>query len=235
MSAPEKPLTLAILGCGTLGTAILCGVLDALSLSKTTDIPTLAPTQFTACITRKLSAYRIQSALVPLTLSSSVTVLTDSNVSGVRSADMVLLGCKPYMVAHILSARGMSSALDGKLLISICAGVKTSDLQSLVPPSTRVVRVMPNTAAKLRESMTVISPSPQVTAQERDMVVWVFNQIGRTLVLDEKHMDTATALCGSGPAFFALVVEAMADGGVMMGVPRQESVTMVAQSMFPPT
>ncbi|KAF8540249.1 hypothetical protein BDD12DRAFT_834425 [Trichophaea hybrida] len=213
MTSPNKPLTLAVLGCGTLGTAILCGVLDALSTS--TSIPSLAPTCFSALVTRKDSASRIQASITSLSLSTSVTIHTDSNVNGVANADMVLLGCKPYMVAHILSARGMSTALEGKLLISICAGVKTSDLQSLVPSTTRVVRVMPNTAAKLRESMTVISPSPQVTQSERDMVVWVFEQIGRTLVLDEKHMDTATALCGSGPAFFA-----------------RESVMMAAQTML---
>lgn len=78
--------------------------------------------------------------------------------------------------------------------------------------------------------MTVISPNG-MSMDERVLVTWVFAQLGRTLVLPEKHMDACTALCGSGPAFYALILEAMADGGVMMGLPRPEAQMMAAQTM----
>lgn len=78
--------------------------------------------------------------------------------------------------------------------------------------------------------MTVISTSDDLPLSEKTLVSWIFSQIGKSLILGEKHMDACTALCGSGPAFFALIVEAMADGGVMMGLPRAEAQMMAAQS-----
>lgn len=80
----------------------------------------------------------------------SVKVFTKENVKGTNMGDVVLLGCKPYMCQDVLQAEGMHQALDGKLLISICAGIRISQLKDLVPKSTRVVRVMPNTASKAR-------------------------------------------------------------------------------------
>ena len=80
--------------------------------------------------------------------------------------------------------------------------------------------------------MSVICAAPNVTEEDKELVQWIFGQIGRSTLVDEKLMDVGTALCGSGPAFYALIVEAMADGGVMMGVPRSEAVVMAAQSKF---
>lgn len=78
--------------------------------------------------------------------------------------------------------------------------------------------------------MTVISTADDLHPSEKALVSWIFSQIGKSLILGENHMDACTALCGSGPAFFALIVEAMADGGVMMGLPRAEAQMMAAQS-----
>ena len=217
--------TLSVLGCGTLGTAILLGVLDAIATQQ--SLPAGVPTNFSACVTRAASVSRIMAALPP---NAPVTAHVGNHLKAVSASSIVLLGCKPYMVAVVLSAPGMSTALGGKLLISICAGVSIAQLASLVPASTRIVRVMPNTAAGIRESMTVISPGPSIADEEKDLVAWIFGQIGKSLVLDEKHMDAATALCGSGPAFYALIIEAMADGGVLMGVPRKDATLMAAQS-----
>jgi len=249
-------LSLAVIGCGTLGTAILNGILSAYSSGggprpgatpNTTQPSTPAhlPTTFFACVKRPESASRLKkvfpqspspslslptAALNPL--NPPVTILTADNVKGVQLSDIIILGCKPQMVAEILHADGMQEAIAGKLVISILAGTTLAQLTALVPPSCRVIRVMPNTASKIRESMTVISCEPSLVPQEeRDMVLWIFSQIGRAVFLSEKHMDASTALCGSGPAFYALVLEAMADGGVMMGLPRLEAQMMAAQSM----
>lgn len=82
--------------------------------------------------------------------------------------------------------------------------------------------------------MTVISTADDLPNEEKTLVSWIFSQIGKSLILGEKHMDACTALCGSGPAFYALFIEAMADGGVMMGLPRAEAQMMAAQSKFTP-
>ena len=166
-------------------------------------------------------------------------ILQNENVKGVKAADVVILGCKPYMVAEILSEPGIKEALEGKLLISICAGVPVEQIQGVLYPSgdasnkpCKVVRVMPNTAAIIRESMTVIATSTPPLPPHFDVIVeWIFKQIGRVVHLPPSTMDVSTALCGSGPAFLALMLESLADGAVAMGLPRAEAQLMAAQTM----
>lgn len=142
--------------------------------------------------------------------------------------------CKPQLANSILSEQGMQSALEGKLLISILAGTTIAQLQSWSPSSTRVVRAMPNTPCKIREGMTIITPPSPASSSanlDRNILTQLFSPIGRHRFLDEKHFDACTALSGSGPAFACLVLEAMADGGVMMGLPRNEALELAAQTM----
>ncbi|EGX52079.1 delta 1-pyrroline-5-carboxylate reductase [Orbilia oligospora] len=239
-------LSLGFIGCGTMGVAVLSGILAALATESKTappspfpstpSTPTHLPTSFVACVKRHESATRLGKIFPQATLSPStsppVTIIAGDNTRGAQLSDIIVLGCKPQIVSEILSVEATRDALKGKLLISICAGVTLAQLGALVDPSTRVIRVMPNTASRIRDSMTVISCDPAVIPQEeRDLVFWIFSQIGRAIFLAEKHMDASTALCGSGPAFMALVLEAMADGGVMMGLPRVEAQMMAAQTM----
>ena len=198
------------------------------------------PSRFITCVTRPQSAKRIKSELSHLT--ASLEILQNQNLKGVQEADVVLLACKPYNLAAILEEKGMQEALCGKLLISILAGVPVSQIESTLYPSSSVnpdedgrctiVRVMPNTASLICESMTVIATSTPPLPQELNaLVTWMFNRIGRVVHLPPAQMDASTALCGSGPAFFALVLEAMADGAVAMGLPRAEAQLMAAQTM----
>lgn len=248
--------TLTVLGCGTLGIAILSGILSSLSeqtsahstngtATPSEELPPRTPSRFIACVTRPTSATRVNTELSHLT--SALTVLQNANLEGVREADVVLLSCKPYNLSAVLQEEGMREALAGKLLISILAGVpvgqiedtiygegsnKTLPADPTVDGRCRVVRVMPNTASLVRESMTVIATSNPSLPQSLDALVsWMFTRIGRVVHLPPASMDASTALCGSGPAFFALVLEAMADGAVAMGLPRAEAQLMAAQTM----
>ena len=243
---------------GTLGIAILSGILasiketstppspaypDSGTATPTTDgPPPRTPTKFVACIRRPESAKRIRNALSEY--PQPVTILQNENVKGVEAADVVILGCKPQMVNDILSAKGMREALRGKLLISICAGVPVTQIEDVLhqaPNSVptplpadacRVVRAMPNTAAVLRESMTVIATSePPLPADIEALTTWIFTRIGRVVHLPPSMMDVSTALCGSGPAFIALMLQSLADGAVAMGLPRAEARLMAAQTM----
>lgn len=245
--------TLTVLGCGTLGIAILSGILSSLSeqtsarstngtTTPSEELPPRTPSRFIACVTRPTSAKRINTELSHLT--SALTVLQNANLEGVQEADVVLLSCKPYNLSAVLQEEGMREALAGKLLISILAGVPVRQIEDTiygkgskaVDPAVdgrcRIVRVMPNTASLIRESMTVIATSSPSLPQPLDALVsWMFTRIGRVVHLSEASMDASTALCGSGPAFFALVLEAMADGAVAMGLPRAEAQLMAAQTM----
>lgn len=162
------------------------------------------------------------------------------NLRGVQDADVVILACKPQLLRTVLAEPGLAAALEGKLLISILAGVPVSQiidtLLSIDPTRSQnvynVVRAMPNCAALIRESMTVIATStPPLPIHFSELVDWIFTRIGRIVHLPPVAMDASTALCGSGPAFFALVLEAIGDGAVAMGLPRAEAQLMAAQTM----
>jgi len=148
------------------------------------------------------------------------------------------------MVKEILSEEGMKEALQGKSLVSICAGVPVEQLEEAIYGGSlgekerlkgdicRCVRAMPNTASGIRESMTVIAtPTPPLPPTTTSLLTWIFKQIGDVVFLPSSNMDACTALCGSGPAFFALMLEATIDGAVAMGLPRAEAQRMAAQTM----
>ncbi|KAL8834486.1 MAG: hypothetical protein Q9170_003721 [Blastenia crenularia] len=256
-------MTLTVLGCGTLGIAILSGILNSLSSLSSSepspspsgtstpalqheenDLPARVPSRFIACVTRDASAKRVKRDLS--SHLSSVKVLQKQNLKGVQQADVIILACKPKNLKDgILREQGMQEALRGKLLISILAGASVESVEENMYDSTismskdpiaegrcRVVRVMPNTASLIRSSMTVIADStPPLSASQSTLVTWILSRIGRVVHLPPYMMDAATALCGSGPAFFALMLEAMADGAVAMGLPRAEAQMMAAQTM----
>lgn len=205
------------------------------------DTPDRTPGAFIACVTRPASVRRLNADLKQHL--HYIRILQNSNLNGVQYADVVLLACKPQMVREILSGSGIREALAGKLLVSILAGVPVSQIEGILYGATsssdpapegrcRIVRAMPNTASLNRESMTVIATStPPLPIDQALLITWMFTRIGRVVYLPPSAMDASTALCGSGPAFFALMLEAMADGAVAMGIPRAEAQEMAAQTM----
>ncbi|KAI0901805.1 pyrroline-5-carboxylate reductase [Annulohypoxylon nitens] len=252
-STPE--LTLAVLGCGTMGIAILSGILSSLQemsgpkplqtpsgrSTPADEVPSRLPSRFIACVRKPESAKRVKQALWEH--SSSVKVVQKENVAAVMKSEVVILACKPYMVEDLLNEPGMAKALHGKLMISICAGVTVPQIEKIlhgaVPEKDpeidgrcRIVRALPNTASIVRQGMTVIADStPPLPAHTSSLVTWIFKRVGDVIYLPAKNMDASTALAGSGPAFFSLVLEAAVDGAVSLGVPRAEAQRMAAQSM----
>jgi len=231
-----------------MGIAILSGILASLDelhekpsasgtstpLYETTT--TRLPSRFIACVRRPESAKKLRATFGAY---NSLSVVQNANVASAQESDIVILACKPYMVQEILSEPGMAAALQGKLLISILAGVTETQLSETLttansgsPVSCRVVRAMPNTASLIRESMTVIGTStPPLDPETLGIVTWIFKRIGEVVYLPPSTMDVCTSLCGSGPAFFALMLEAAIDGAVAMGLPRAEAQRMAAQTM----
>lgn len=153
------------------------------------------------------------------------------NVAAVAEADIVILCVKPQIARAVLTAPGMAAALDGKLLVSICAGTRLSQLHAWVPGAV-LVRAMPNTPSVIRAGMTVLSPGPASSDADVSRVERIFAAVGRCRVLDEQYLDAVTALSGSGPAFACVVIESLADGGVMMGLPRDVAVELAAQTVL---
>ncbi|PHH91408.1 hypothetical protein CDD83_606 [Cordyceps sp. RAO-2017] len=215
------------------------------------ELPQALPGRFIACVRSAESAKRVKAALWEH--SSVVTVVQRDNVAAARQADVVLLACKPYMADAVLAEPGMADALRGKLLVSVCAGVTADQMERALhgePSSSlsssssssrpdpaedgrcRVVRAMCNTAALIRESMTVIGlTDPPLPPQLKTLVTWIFRRVGDVVYLPASTMDASTALVGSAPAMFALMLEAAIDGAVAMGLPRAEAQRMATQAM----
>ncbi|KAJ7905359.1 pyrroline-5-carboxylate reductase [Mycena olivaceomarginata] len=242
--------TLCVLGCGTMGIAVLSGVIESLepttihgakweshtpgTLTPTGPPDASVPTRFVACVSREESAARLRTTFAALgPRGAAVDVHAAQNLAAVQTADVVLLCCKPQLAYTILSEPGLKDALGGKLLISILAGVTMAQLNAWVLPTTKVIRAMPNTPCKIREGMTVVSTLPVSPSADLDraIILKIFSSIGRCRFLDEKHFDACTALSGSGPAFACIFLEAMADGGVMMGLPRAEALELASQTL----
>jgi len=144
-------------------------------------------------------------------------------------ADIVILAVKPQIVDGVVGE--LSTALAGSLVVSIAVGVSCARLEALLPDSTAVVRVMPNTPAMVRQAMSVVSGGRDSTAEQVDLVRALFAALGRAVVLDEKHQDAAAAISGSGPAYFAIVIDALARAGVRQGLPRDVAQSLAVQTM----
>lgn len=226
-----------------MGIAIANGVLESLAAGVTPgdDVPASLPSKFIACVRSEKSAERVKTALAAH--SSRVEVVRNDNVASVQKAQVVLLACKPYMIKDVLGVDGMADALKGKLLVSVCAGITAEAMEEAVYGKVlegdaskdgrcRCIRAMCNTAALIRESMTVIGISnPPLADKDNALITWIFKQIGDVIFLPANNMDASTALAGSGPAMFLLMLEAATDGAVAMGVPRAEARRMAAQTM----
>ncbi|RDA83006.1 hypothetical protein CP532_4387 [Ophiocordyceps camponoti-leonardi (nom. inval.)] len=246
----SSKLTMAVLGCGTMGIAILNGILTSLHESKplptpspsgdsspAEELPHVLPSLFIACVRSAHSAERVAVALKAH--SSAVCVVRNENVKAATQADVVLLACKPYMVDAVLGEPGMKEALRGKLVISICAGWSVERLRKALYGSsddaaedTIFVRAMCNTAALIRESMTVIGISdPPLSPSYKTLVTWIFKRVGDVIHLPDSAMDATTALVGSAPAMFSLMLEAAVDGAVAMGLTRVDAQRMATQAM----
>ncbi|RCI15289.1 hypothetical protein L249_6487 [Ophiocordyceps polyrhachis-furcata BCC 54312] len=245
----SSSLTMAVLGCGTMGIAILNGIVTSLhepkplptpspsgDSSPAEELPFVLPSSFIACVRSAHSAERVAVALKAH--SSVVRVVRNENVKAATQADVVLLACKPYMVDTVLGEPGMRDALQGKLVISICAGWSVERLGKALygssgnPCHTVFVRAMCNTAALIRESMTVIGISdPPLPPSDKVLVTWIFKRVGDVIHLPDSAMDATTALVGSAPAMFSLMLEAAVDGAVAMGLTRVDAQRMATQAM----
>jgi pyrroline-5-carboxylate reductase len=152
------------------------------------------------------------------------------NVTLVRRADVVILAVKPQILREVLEE--IAPATPGKLLVSVAAGVATGEIRRHLPPGTRLIRVMPNTPALVLEGATAIAYAAGLADGDLDTARQIFEAVGRAVVLDEAMMDAVTGLSGSGPAYIALVVEALADGGVRVGLDRKTAMTLAMQTVL---
>ena len=145
-------------------------------------------------------------------------------------ADAVIVAVKPQVVAQV--AAEVSSCVNGKLILSIAAGIPIERIRGLMPAARAIVRAMPNTPALVREGVTALAFGPACNHQDRSLAKRVFESVGRVVDVEERLMDAVTGLSGSGPAYVFVAIEALADGGVKMGLPRRTAELLAAQTVL---
>lgn len=157
--------------------------------------------------------------------------VTTSNREVVQAANLVIFSVKPQILDKVL--REVADQMSpGTLVISIAAGVDTEAIEAVLPDGVRVVRAMPNTPALVGAGATAISPGRHASEADLATARAVFDAVGITVSLDESHLDAVTGLSGSGPAYIFLILEALADAGVKMGLSRRNAQRLAAQTVM---
>jgi len=209
-----KGKTVGFIGAGNMGEALIKGLVAANVLSSESIWASDVRLERLRDLDRQ---YGVQ--------------LAADNQECVRHADVVIMAVKPQILGAVLKeiAPVMTRR---KLMISLAAGVSTARIRAALGKDVRLIRVMPNTPALVLEGVTAIAKADGLEADDLDTAGEIFSAVGRVVVLSEDLMDAVTGLSGSGPAYVAVVVESLADGGVKMGLDRLTAMTLATQTVL---
>ncbi len=170
----------------------------------------------------------VNEAAQRLGAEAGIRILT-GNSEVCIAADIIVLCVKPNDALAVLQE--MADELIGKLVISIVAGLPIAALQKAAGPGARIIRVMPNTPALVHKGASAFALGPGATEQDAGAAQTLFGSVGTASQMKEELLDVVTGLSGSGPAYIYLVIEALADGGVLMGLPRDLALQLAAQTV----
>jgi len=209
----SSAIRLGLVGAGQMATALARGLLAQGSWTPAQIIASdNSPSQL-----RALSALGIET--------------TTNNLDVVKTAQVLVLAVKPNVVVPVLKEIAPHFTTN-HLCISIAAGVSLSTMQSALPTGARIIRVMPNTPCLVGSSASVIALGQHARPADSELALKIFDAVGRTTVIEENKLDAVTGLSGSGPAYVFAFIEALADGGVRMGLPRDTAITLAAQTVL---
>ncbi len=209
-----KTLKLGVIGGGAMAENILRGVLASGLISAS-----------------QITVSDIQSRRLKYLKEAFKVSTSLDNHEIVSGADVILLAVKPQNMKVLLSEINPVTD-EKKLLLSIAAGVKSGAISQGLSGKGRIIRIMPNIAAKVLESASALCLGPSATGDDLTIAKKIFEAVGKTVVIDEELMDAVTGLSGSGPAYFFLIIEAMADAGVKAGLTRSTAQKLAAQTCF---
>lgn len=153
----------------------------------------------------------------------------ENNRDAVKNADIIILAVKPKEVSSVLNDIG--SLANGKLIISIAAAVKLKHMESIVP-NARFIRIMPNILIEVDEASIAICPGSRATEEDVELASRVFSRMGEVVRVEEGLMDGVTGFSGSGPAYVFTIMDALADAGVKIGLPKELALKMAARMML---
>lgn len=205
--------TLAIVGTGSMGEALLSGLLR----SGWVEAPQII------CTARR------SERCEEITNSYDVEATTD-NAAAIARATVVIITVKPQSMATLLDADGHAFS-DGQTVITVAAGVPTHVIEDHVDARVAVVRVMSNVPVQVDEAMSVIAAGTHAGEAELEIAERILGHVGKVRRLPEEHLDAVTALSGSGPAYVALLAESMIDAGILLGLGREAATELIIQTL----
>jgi len=214
VKASRQQAALGLIGGGVMGSALARGVVGSAVLAGA-----------------ELLVYDADSSRAEALAKELKCKVAESNQEVVAASEAVLLAVKPQVAAGVLAPL-QELWRSGQLLISIMAGVPVARLQELTRQDLAVARVMPNVLATVGAAASAVAYSERVRARQKKFVERLLGAVGTVVVVEERLLDAVTGLSGSGPAFVALVIEALADGGVAAGLPRDQALQLAAQTVL---
>jgi len=201
----------AILGCGKLGESLLAGLLS----SGTSDIVVTA--RRTERVAELHERHGVEATL--------------SNADAVSGAGVVVLAVKPQDFETLLDSI-REAVTEGQTVLSVAAAIPTAFIERRLPPQVPVVRAMPNAPATVHEGITGLCAGAHASEEQVELARDVLAHLGPVVRVPEAYMDAVTAVSGSGPAYFALLAEAMIEAGILLGLSREISTQLVVQTML---
>jgi pyrroline-5-carboxylate reductase len=214
LTEPTGTLQWGFIGSGKMATALIRGMLRA-GVAGTTTIAASDP---------------LESARAGLAADTGIRVF-EANIQVVERSDVLVLAVKPQTMPQVL-AQLRPLVGPRHLVVSIAAGVSIASLLEGLGPERRIVRVMPNTPALVGEGASAYALGPGVPAADEAVVKAFLSSVGRAVRVPETLLDAVTGLSGSGPAFVYLMIEALSDGGVRVGLPRDIATMLAAQTVL---
>jgi pyrroline-5-carboxylate reductase len=203
---------IAVLGAGKMGGILVKALVDK---------HRIPPERVRATVAHESRAHELSHKL-------GINVITD-NSSAVDGADIIFVCVKPQVVQELMEQISDKVSAD-QLVISVAASVHTSQIESALGGGVPVIRAMPNTPCVLGQGMTAICKGQYAKPEHIEAATSLFNAVGRTVVVDEKHMDAVTGLSASGPAYIYIILESLAEAGVKVGLPRDIATLLAAQT-----
>jgi pyrroline-5-carboxylate reductase len=204
-------LRIAVIGAGKIGEALISGMIDSGITRREQFIAT--------------AAHRERVEQLRATLGVEATL---DNAEAARKSNIVLLAVKPQSVESTLTE--IAPEIESRhLLISVVASVSVSFIEGALSKPVPVIRAMPNTPCLIRNGMTAIAAGTYASREHMGHARRIFDALGRSVILDEKHMDAVTGLSASGPAFVYIIIESFIEAGVKVGLPRDVATLLAAQ------
>jgi pyrroline-5-carboxylate reductase len=208
---------LAILGCGNMGGAILKAIVETKLIKE-----------------NLITIFDIEKSISDKYNKELSVNVSANEIDLVKDSDFILLAIKPQFMAEVLDKvkSGLKSEeIATKTIISIAAGLPISFFEEKLGKKIPVIRVMPNILALVNSSASALTSNGNVNKTQMDFALSIFNGIGTTVIVKEELIDVVTGLSGSGPAYIAIMIEALADGAVKMGLPRDIAYKLAIQTV----